>query len=86
MRIEYSKKFLKLYKKVPILVKKRLIERIKLFEKNREAVTLHDHRLKGKWSGLRSINITGDWRAIYTEVEKNRIRFYLIGTHSQLYG
>lgn len=43
--------------------------------------------LKGSYLGFRSINITGDWRAIYSE-EKNKkgdktVIFEVLGTHSQ---
>lgn len=54
---------------------------------------LHNHKLSGKYSGFRSINITGDWRAIFSEqdvkhgkvITKKVITFEYFGTHSQLY-
>jgi mRNA-degrading endonuclease YafQ of YafQ-DinJ toxin-antitoxin module len=38
-----------------------------------------------KYLGYRSINITGDVRALYTVKEGALILFVFIGTHSQLY-
>jgi mRNA-degrading endonuclease YafQ of YafQ-DinJ toxin-antitoxin module len=38
--------------------------------------------------GYRSINVTGDWRALYSEQQQNGkeiIVFEMLGTHSQLY-
>lgn len=32
-----------------------------------------------------SINITGDWRAIYMPININEVLFIAFGTHSQLY-
>jgi mRNA-degrading endonuclease YafQ of YafQ-DinJ toxin-antitoxin module len=32
-----------------------------------------------------SINITGDWRAIYMPINNNEVLFIAFGTHSQLY-
>ncbi len=54
---------------------------------------LNNHKLKGRYKGMRSINITADWRAVYSEKEQthghvkrsNIITFYLLGTHSELY-
>jgi len=87
MRVEYSKKFIKQYKKSPNLVKKRLKERIRLYCQDSNSPVLNNHNLRGKWKGFRSINITGDWRAIFKEIKRNKVvRFYFIGTHSQLYG
>ncbi|GAI64559.1 unnamed protein product, partial [marine sediment metagenome] len=33
----------------------------------------------------RSINITGDWRALYSKPDKDIIIFEALGIHSQLY-
>lgn len=84
MEINYSDTFLKQYakadKKIQIAVKKR----IALFENNIYHPLLHNHALTGQLSGYRSINITGDWRALH-HVSGNRICFDLLGTHSDLY-
>jgi len=42
--------------------------------------------LVGELRGYRSINITGDWRAIFMEIDGGKIIYFVaIGTHSQLY-
>lgn len=50
---------------------------------------LRNHPLRGNYRGYNSINITGDWRALFSidcDYANNiRIIFKLIGTHSQLY-
>ncbi|MBI2330404.1 type II toxin-antitoxin system mRNA interferase toxin, RelE/StbE family [Candidatus Daviesbacteria bacterium] len=58
--------------------------RLELFIINQFHPQLNNHSLTGKYKGNRSINITGDWRAIYSE-EKDSVIFELLGTHSQLY-
>lgn len=64
-------------------------QRILLFRQNPFHPLLHNHPLVGRYRGLRSINITGDWRAIYLEKKtsdgKVLVEFRLFGTHSQLY-
>ncbi|OGE71342.1 hypothetical protein A2617_00135 [Candidatus Daviesbacteria bacterium RIFOXYD1_FULL_41_10] len=59
-------------------------KRFELFLSNPFHPQLNNHLLTGNYKGYRSINITGDWRALYSENE-NSIIFELLGTHSQLY-
>ena len=65
MIIKYHRDFTKAYKKLPSNVKDKLKERLVLFEQDKFNPLLNNHSLKGKYLGLRSINITGDLRAIY---------------------
>ncbi len=46
---------------------------------------LNNHPLAGRWTGYRSINITGDYRAIYELIEEDLAYFVTIDTHSNLY-
>jgi addiction module RelE/StbE family toxin len=87
-RIDYSKKFLKQLKKSPIEIKIAFRKRLELFIENPFHPQLNNHALAGKFSGYRSINVTGDWRAIFSEYEDKDtpiVIFEIIGTHSQLY-
>jgi len=45
---------------------------------------LNNHPLHGEWLNYRSINITGDIRAIFF-VENATAIFITIGSHSELY-
>lgn len=83
-RIDYSKNFDKQLRKAPLSIKIAFRERFELFLKNPFHSQLNNHALTGKYKDHRSINITGDWRAIYSE-KGNVIIFELLGTHSQLY-
>jgi len=59
-----------------------------MFLNNPSNPQLRNHPLKGALGGYNSINITGDWRALYTEEKLDDeiiITFEMIGTHSQLY-
>ncbi|MDO8497293.1 MAG: type II toxin-antitoxin system mRNA interferase toxin, RelE/StbE family [bacterium] len=87
-RIDLSKTFIKQLKKAPIEIRLQFRKRFELFLNNPHTLSLRNHSLKGKHIGLRSINITGDWRALYSErMEKDKmiVIFELLGTHSQLY-
>lgn len=80
-----SGQFEKSFSKLPKRIKTKTIERFKLFIADSTDTRLNNHNLSGRWNNYRSINITGDIRAIYTEVDKNTVRFVDIGSHSKLY-
>ena len=85
MIVNYSKSFIKQLKKVPKKIRIQLIARIEVFSQNPLHSTLHNHSLLGEYAGYRSINITGDWRAIYLQINETTVLFVALGTHSQLY-
>jgi addiction module RelE/StbE family toxin len=84
MIVGSSKKFDKAFKKCPQEIRDRFIKRLGVFKENKHDPILHNHGLSGKLNGLRSINVSGDYRAIFEEKPGNII-FIDIGTHSQLY-
>ena len=84
MHIYLHKKFLKDYKKLSISQKERFKERRDLFITDEFNPLLNNHALKGKYQDYRSINITGNLRAIYKKETKGAI-FVAIDSHSNLY-
>ncbi len=88
-RIDFSKRFDKQLRKAPLEIKIAVRNRYKLFIEDSFNPLLNNHQLAGKLSIYRSINITGDWRVLYSEYlddEGNKvIIFEILGTHSQLY-
>lgn len=86
MKIEFSKKFSDQRDNAPVGIQTTFLEKLRIFKKDPYAPMLRNHKLKGKWTGWRSINIGGDWRAIYYHVSQDTVSFDAIGTHSQLYG
>lgn len=86
MVIKLHKNFEKGYKKLNSKQKKKFKERRDLFLKDEFHPVLNNHQLKGDYLGFRSINITGDLRAIYKKEGDNIAVFLLIDSHSNLYG
>lgn len=90
MLIKFEKKFNKQYQKADLKIKTAFKARLKLFKDNPLNPLLDNHLLIGNYLGKRSINITGDWRAIFSESKDEEgeeyIIFHFLGTHSQLYG
>lgn len=89
MNIKYSTTFQKQYKKAPISIQKKIKERLELLLRKPTSPVLRNHALTGQLQGRRSINITGDWRVVYsiriTHESKKEYYIELVGTHSQLY-
>ncbi|MCH7952032.1 type II toxin-antitoxin system mRNA interferase toxin, RelE/StbE family [Patescibacteria group bacterium] len=86
MRVQFSRQFKKQYKKAPRKIQTAIDRRLKLFIKDPDDPLLRNHSLRGRLKGFRSINITGDWRAVFREFEKENLIFFdTFGTHSQLY-
>ena len=85
MNIKFAKKFAKSYNKAPTKIKKAFNDRLELFQENPFNPLLNNHQLTGKYEGLRSINITGNWRGIFQKLDNNLAYFVELGTHSQLY-
>ena len=85
MKTDYHSQFVKQWRKLPAKQQRQLFERLALFQKIPFDHQLRNHRLKGKYYGFRSIDITGDLRAIYRPVSSDKAFFVVVGTHSQLY-
>ncbi len=86
MKVDSTKHFRKQFKKLTPKIHAQFDQRLALFLRKRSDKQLHDHALTGKYKGYRSINITGDIRALYYEHGGTIIIFAFIGSHSQLYG
>ena len=84
MEIVFHSHFKKRLKKLPEKVRNNLSERLEIFTENKFNEILNNHSVEGAYPNCRSINITGDYRAIYEEKDGGII-FRLIGTHSELY-
>jgi addiction module RelE/StbE family toxin len=85
MNVTFHNKFQKIFKKLPPKLQLKFDARLKIFLINPNSPLLNNHSLSGEFKKLRSINVTGDYRAIF-EIKEKEIIFRNIGTHSQLYG
>lgn len=85
MVINFHKDFIKDSSRLTSSQKDKLTQRLKLFELDGFDPVLNNHSLRGKYSGYRSINITGDLRAIFKK-SGIEVMFMEINSHSNLYG
>ncbi|MEK7115452.1 MAG: hypothetical protein AAB862_00695, partial [Patescibacteria group bacterium] len=64
--------------------RQKFFERADLFLKDKFHPLLNNHSVENRFPGCRSINVTGDYRAIFKEQNGDTI-FMNIGTHSDFY-
>jgi addiction module RelE/StbE family toxin len=85
MRILFHRQFSKGYKKLPKKIQEQFKARLQIFVNDIFDPILENHALHGKYLGLRSINVTGDYRALHSIISETSVEFVLIDTHSNLY-
>ncbi|HEY5600837.1 MAG TPA: type II toxin-antitoxin system mRNA interferase toxin, RelE/StbE family [Patescibacteria group bacterium] len=85
MTIAYHRNFTKGFKKLPIKHQDKFKQRLRLFKEDSFSPTLNNHELIGNYKGYRSINVTGDLRAVFKIEEDDNILFVKIDSHSNLY-
>ncbi|MEX0918582.1 MAG: type II toxin-antitoxin system mRNA interferase toxin, RelE/StbE family [Candidatus Paceibacterota bacterium] len=85
MRIDFHRHFDKSFAKLTNKQKERFQERLTVFVKNFTAPELNNHALRGRYQGYRSINVTGDIRAIFIFHGPKQVEFVFIGSHHRLY-
>lgn len=86
MRVDFHRNFDAMFSKLGKKQKERFKERLIIFVNDQYATELSHHPLQGSYQGYRSINVTGDIRAIFILHGKHHVEFVAIGTHSKLYG
>ena len=84
-RIEFSPLFAHTVTEAPLAVKIAFREALEIFLEDPFSTSLRNHALTKNYAGIRSIDITADWRALYREAAE-RIIFVALGTHEALYG
>lgn len=84
MEFDYKKRFGKSFKNLSPKVREKFSERLNIFIKNKYDSILDNHSVDRVYPGCRSIDITGDYRAIFFDDEAV-VTFVAIGTHAQLY-
>lgn len=88
MNVKLEPDFLKKLKNVDVRIRKSFKQKIDIFAKNPNDPQLNNHLLRKSYEGLRSIDITADYRAVYQETEAGEEKlayFIILGTHQELY-
>ncbi len=86
MKVVLHKNFKKKFKKLSPKIKQKFFQMVDLFLEDKFNRILNNHSVDAVYPGWRSINITGDVRALYEERSESQVLFMRIGTHPELYG
>ncbi len=85
MKIRFHDNFEKQYRKLRKNEQSQVGERLSIFSADEFNPILNNHPLFGKYKGYRSVNITGDIRALYKYQNPSTCIFVIIDSHSNLY-
>ena len=80
MRIRYSPKFSRQYKKLPQEVRENAERRERIFRKNPFDPRLKTHKLHGSDEGFMAFSVNYSFRIIFS-FEEDEVVFYEIGDH-----
>jgi len=86
MEVILHKNFQKKLDKLPPKIQDKFFDRVDLFIKDKFNPVLNNHSVEAAYPKWRSINVTGDYRALFEEKGESLAVFMTIGTHSELYG
>lgn len=81
MKITYSPKFLKQYRRLSDTVKELLIEKGEIFKMNNYDSRLKTHKLKGRFKGYHAFSLNNKYRVIFSFENDGNIKLHSIGTH-----
>ncbi|MFI5265693.1 MAG: type II toxin-antitoxin system YafQ family toxin [Candidatus Levyibacteriota bacterium] len=82
MKIVYSTKFAKEYRKLPLKVKLLAEKKEKIFRKNPHHSSLKTHRLTGRLKEYFAFSVNYQYRIIFEFKNKDEVWFHSVGTHS----
>ncbi len=82
MRIFYSSKFEREYKRLSLEIQEEAKKKTALFRKNPHDSNLKTHKLKGKFHFFWSFSVTQKHRIVFRFVNKEIIYFHSIGDHN----
>jgi len=87
MKVFFHKYFRKRHAKLSNKIKDKFDTQLEIFYENLYDERLNNHELHGEYANHKSINVTGNIRAVYRKVDTTTddVIFVDIGSHSELY-
>ena len=81
MKILYSSRFTRRYKKLPASVKLSAERKEIVFRKDWKNPILSTHKLKGRLAGFWAFSINDRYRIIFEFIDENTVIFHTVGDH-----
>ncbi len=85
MKVKFSKLFQKKLVRGNQKISQAFRDRLKIFLFESNDPILNIHKLKGKYEGCKSFNVTGDYRAVFESITDDLVHFLDIDNHNNLY-
>lgn len=82
MKIRLTDTFIKRYKKIPEVIKSKVIEKEGIFLTDPFSPALKTHKLTGKMKDYWSFSVNYQYRIVFRFLSEAEIAFVDIGTHS----
>lgn len=82
MKVFYSSKFAREYRRLPLKIKKMAEEKEQIFRKNPFDLRLRTHKLKGSLKDFFSFSIDQKHRIIFEFTDSGIVWFHSVGEHS----
>lgn len=82
MKIDYSSKFIRNFKKLPSVIKNKASKQERLFRDNIFDSSLKTHKLKGILANYFAFSVDYSYRIVFSIDENNNVVFLDIGDHS----
>ncbi len=83
--IRVSEEFVKQYKALPILIRKRIQRQEDLFQENPFHPSLHTEKLEPKKDQVWSIRVDRRYRILFQFQDSNTVIFVAVGPHDWIY-
>ncbi|MFA5997211.1 MAG: hypothetical protein WC791_01835 [Candidatus Paceibacterota bacterium] len=81
MKVAYTPRFLRLYKKLPAGLQDEVIEKIEQFKDIRNHQRLEVHKLKGRLKKFYGFSVDYQNRIIYEYMSDNEVALLAVGDH-----
>jgi len=86
MKISYSKRFTKQFKKLPCKLQSKITKTIERLIKDPSDTSLKNHKLRGLMLGKRAVSVSANIRLIFEEYNNyTHVIFIDVGGHEQVY-
>jgi addiction module RelE/StbE family toxin len=78
----YTPAFIRQYKKLPVLLREEVKEKLKLFKNKKNHQLLKAHKLKGRLKGRYSFAVNYSFRIVFQYLKPNQVVLFAVGDHS----
>ena len=84
-RVEYSPRFIRMYRNLEPALQDEVDEKVELLKETKYHARLKVHKLAGRWTGIKSFSVNYRIRITFSFINKSTIVLERVGTHDEVY-